>query len=70
MTGMIFTICFRDAISGTTPPNFRCTGICVDMIFDKIVLPPRRTAAAVSSQLDSMANVRQFSSSFKTIPHS
>ena len=41
--------CLRDAISGTTPPNFLCISIWVEMIFDKISRPSLTTAAAVSS---------------------
>ena len=50
-------VCAREAISGTTPPNLTCCSIEVEITEDRISLPPRITAAAVSSQLDSIASI-------------
>ena len=56
-TAFIASMCFLDATSGTTPPNFVCISIWEDIIFDKTSLPLTTTAAAVSSQLLSIANI-------------
>jgi hypothetical protein len=45
----------RDAASGTTPPHFACSSIWLAMTFERISRPTR-TAALVSSQLDSIAS--------------
>ena len=47
----------RDAISGTTPPNFVWMSICELIIFDKTSLPFFTTATDVSSQLDYIPNI-------------
>ena len=53
----IFSICFLDATSGTTPPNFLCISIWVDMMLASTSLPFLVMAQAVSSQLLSIAKV-------------
>jgi hypothetical protein len=54
----IFSTCALAASSGTTPPNFLCSLIWLNTIFDKIFAEPSLfsciTAAAVSSQLVSI----------------
>ena len=47
----------RDAISGTTPPNFSWIGTCELIILDKTSLPFFTTDTDVSSQLDSIPNI-------------
>lgn len=56
-TTEIASICFLEAISGTTPPNFSCIEICVLITFDNTSRPFFTTAAAVSSQLVSIPNI-------------
>src|SRR6266508_1619813 len=50
MTGTITSVCRRDASSGTTPPYGPWTSSCEATMLDRILRPPSRTAAAVSSQ--------------------
>ena len=50
-------MCFLDATSGTTPPNFLCNSICVETTFASTSLPFFNTATAVSSQLLSIDKV-------------
>src|SRR2546422_4676816 len=57
-TGTICRKCSREASSGTTPPYFRCTSICDATTLDRISRPSATTAAAVSSQEDSIPNMR------------
>ena len=61
----MFSICFLEAISGTTPPYNVCKSICEDMTLDSASLPLTTTAAAVSSHELSIAHIFI---SFKTIP--
>jgi cytochrome bd-type quinol oxidase subunit 1 len=49
-TGTIFSICFLEASSGTTPPYGWCVATWDQTTLDKMVCPPEVTAAAVSSQ--------------------
>lgn len=56
-TGRTSSIWCRDAISGTTPPNFLCIGTCVEITLDKIFRPSSITAQEVSSQLVSNAKI-------------
>ena len=58
ITWFIFSICFREAISGTTPPYNLCNSICEEITFDNTILPFFTTAAAVSSQDDSIPNIK------------
>ena len=53
----MLSTCLREAISGTTPPYIACSGICEEMIEETISRPSRMIAAAVSSQLDSIARI-------------
>jgi len=62
VTRLMFSRWWRDAISGTTPPNFVCMSICEEMTLDMISLPSATTASDVSSQLDSIPRVRNFPS--------
>ena len=57
MTWLIFSMCFLEAISGTTPPYNLCSSIWDDMILDNMVLPFFTTEAAVSSQELSIARI-------------
>src|SRR5579864_2704696 len=57
-TGTICRRCSREASSGTTPPYLRCTSICDATMLDRISRPSATTAAAVSSQEDSIPNMR------------
>src|SRR4029077_9781498 len=57
-TGTICRRCSREANSGTTPPYFRCTSICEATTLDRISRPSATTAAAVSSQEDSIPRMR------------
>ena len=57
-TGTIFRRCSREAISGTTPPWRACRATCELMLLDSVCTPARITAAAVSSQLDSIPRMR------------
>src|SRR6266568_9222828 len=50
--------CSRDASSGTTPPYLRCTLTCEATTLDRISRPSATTAAAVSSQEDSIPRMR------------
>src|SRR5205823_2546208 len=61
-TGTICRKCSREASSGTTPPYLRCTSSCDATILDRISRPSTTTAAAVSSQEDSMPKMRVFAS--------
>src|SRR4029077_12563966 len=58
-TGTICRRCSREANSGTTPPYFRCTSICDATTLDRISRPSATTAAAVSSQEDSIPRIRR-----------
>ena len=58
ITGTILSWCARLASSGTTPPNSSCT-FCEAVTFESR-MPSRITAAEVSSQLDSIANMTTF----------
>ena len=69
MTWLIFSMCFLEAISGTTPPYNLCSSIWDDMILDNMVLPFFTTEAAVSSQELSIARIST-SSFFFSILHS
>ncbi len=44
--------------AGTTPPYLRCTSTCEATTLDRIVRPSATTAAAVSSQEDSIPRIR------------
>src|SRR5690348_18231463 len=57
-TGTICRKCSREASSGTTPPYLRCTSTCDATTLDKISRPSTTTAAAVSSQEDSIPRIR------------
>ena len=57
MTGSMLSTCFLDAISGTTPPYMACSGIWEDIMEETTSRPSFTIAAAVSSQLDSMARI-------------
>src|SRR5262245_60936936 len=50
MTGKMTSMWRRDASSGTIPPYGAWTSSCEATMFDRILRPPSRTAAAVSSQ--------------------
>ena len=52
-TSSTASVCMREAISGTTPPYFACSAAEEIIRLESIFLP-RRTAHAVSSQLDSI----------------
>ena len=52
----IASLCFLDAISGTTPPYFSCIGNCESIILDNISLPFLTIATDVSTQLDSITH--------------
>jgi len=55
--GRMFSICARAAISGTTPPYFRCRSTCVATWLAITSRPSATTAAAVSSQLLSIPRI-------------
>ena len=55
MAGMMRRTCAREAISGTTPPNCWCSSCCELTTLERTVSRRSMTAAAVSSQLDSIA---------------
>src|SRR5690606_26236285 len=57
---VIVSTCLRDATSGTTPPNRSWMSIWLETTFDSTSVPSRTTAAAVSSQLVSMARMQPF----------
>jgi len=57
MTWITFSICFLDAISGTTPPYTVCSAIWEYITLDNTSLPFLTTAAAVSSQELSIARI-------------
>src|SRR5215467_2995366 len=57
-TGTICRRCSREASSGTTPPYLRCTSTCDATTLDRISRPSSTTAAAVSSQEDSIPKMR------------
>jgi hypothetical protein len=57
-TGRIFSRWARLAISGTTPRYFACSSTCDATIFERTKYPSATTAAAVSSQVDSMPRIR------------
>src|SRR5215469_1172008 len=57
-TGTICRRCSREASSGTTPPYLRCTSTCDATTLDRISRPSATTAAAVSSQEDSIPRMR------------
>src|SRR5690348_12430836 len=57
-TGTICRKCSREASSGTTPPYLRCTSTCDATTLDRISRPSATTAAAVSSQEDSIPKIR------------
>lgn len=50
------SMCAREAISGTTPPNLACS-VAEDIILLDNSFLPFITAAAVSSQLDSSPSI-------------
>src|SRR5947209_2257833 len=54
---MIVITCWREASSGTTPPYFRCKGICEATTFETMCLPSRTIATEVSSQEVSIARM-------------
>ena len=62
ITWLIFSICFLDAISGTTPPDRVWRAIWEEITLDRTSLPFFTTAAAVSSQELSMARIYTSSS--------
>ena len=68
ITGLIFSICFLDAISGTTPPYSVCIAIWVLITLDNTSLPFFTTAAAVSSQELSIARISTSSLSILLSP--
>ena len=49
--------CSREASSGTTPPYLECVAICELITDDRMREPSSTTAAAVSSQEDSMPRI-------------
>src|SRR5262245_49633808 len=49
------SMCMREATSGNTPPYCACLAACDATMLDRIVVPSATTAAAVSSQLVSIA---------------
>ncbi len=53
-TPVMASLCSREAISGTTPPNTRCRSIWEATTEESICLPSSTIAAAVSSQELSM----------------
>src|SRR5271165_6300312 len=57
-TGTICRRCSREASSGTTPPYFRWTSNCEATTLDRMLWPSTKTAAAVSSQDDSIPRMR------------
>src|SRR3989338_7619783 len=57
MTGTMHLTCSRAACSGMIPPYFSCREADEETILDRISRPSRTTAAAVSSQEDSMAKI-------------
>ena len=57
ITGLMFSRCFLDATSGTTPPNLLCMSIWLDMMFDRTSRPFLTTAAEVSSHEVSIASI-------------
>ena len=57
-TKVIFSVCIREAISGTTPPNFSWVLIWVFTTIERTSLPFFTMLILVSSQLDSIANIR------------
>jgi hypothetical protein len=58
MTPTIASVCLRDAISGTTPPNLRWKSTWLATTLESTSWPSRSTAAAVSSHDVSMARIR------------
>ena len=71
ITASIVSICRLDATSGTTPPNFLCSAICVFITLDKTSLPSFTTAAAVSSHELSIPSISTLSllTRFKAFRH-
>src|SRR5882757_5748598 len=57
-TGTIWRRCSREASSGTTPPYRRWMSIWEATTLERISRPSATTAAAVSSQEDSMPRIR------------
>jgi hypothetical protein len=53
----MFSMCARLAISGTTPRYFAWSSTCVATTLLRTSRPSTTTAAAVSSQVDSMARI-------------
>src|SRR3977135_4496220 len=68
-TGTICRKCSRDASSGTTPPYFRQISICDDTTLDRTSRPSTTTAAAVSSQEDSIPNILKLTLCFPLLPY-
>src|SRR5208282_5807648 len=58
--GTIARRCSREASSGTTPPYLACVAICEETTEERMREPFSTTAAAVSSQEDSMPRMRVF----------
>jgi hypothetical protein len=52
-----FRRCSREASSGTTPPYLRWMSICEETMLERMRRPSATTAAAVSSQEDSMPRI-------------
>ena len=59
-TGTMDLRCSRDASSGTTPPYLLCTESWLATTEDRTLFSLSTTAAAVSSQLLSIASIRTF----------
>ena len=57
-TGTMARRCSREASSGTTPPYLPCMAICEATTLESTASPLATTAAAVSSQEDSMPRIR------------
>src|SRR5690554_1753884 len=67
-TGLIASMCARDATSGNTPPYGACSAICDATTFDRIVSPSRTMAAAVSSHEVSMPRISVIPGSLSLYP--
>ena len=55
-TGIIDSMCLREASSGTMPPYFACMSSCEETTEESTFLPSSTTAAAVSSHELSIPN--------------
>ena len=64
----IASMCILEAISGTTPPYFRCVSIWLCTTFERTLFGFSTTAMLVSSQLVSIANVNISSTPSKERP--